>query len=153
MLQAGTEAPEHKLVGLDGGEQSLRALAADGPVLLAFFKVSCPVCQLALPFLERLKGGAVRVVPVSQDDAKATRDFHKAFGVTLETLLDEKVRRYPASNAFGIRQVPSLFQIEPNGTVSHAWEGFSKADMEALGKRAGREIFREGEKVPLFRPG
>ncbi len=140
MVKAGKAAPYFRELG--------------GPVLIAFFKVSCPVCQLALPFLERLKdNGRIRIVAVSQDDARSTAEFHKAFGVTLETLLDEKAQRYPASNAFGIRQVPTCFQVEPDGTISHAWEGFSKADMEALGRRAGVEIFRADERVPLMRPG
>lgn len=143
MLKPGSNAPHY------------RELAKEGPVLVAFFKVSCPVCQLTMPFLERLKSNAkVRVVAVSQDDAKATAEFNKAFGVTLETVLDEKSKGYPASNGFGITQVPTCFQVEPDGSISHAWEGFSKADMEALARRAGvAELFRPEERVPLMRPG
>ncbi len=143
MLDAAAKAPY------------FRELAEAGPALIVFFKVSCPVCQLTLPILERLKSnGRIRIVAVSQDDAKATAAFHRSFGVTLETRLDEKANGYPASNGFGIRQVPSAFQVEPGGAISHAWEGFSKTEMEALARRAGVDmLFGPGEQVPLWRPG
>ena len=49
-----------------------------GPVVAAFFKVSCPVCQLAFPYVERIfkayKGpGKFTLVGVSQDDAADTQ--------------------------------------------------------------------------------
>ena len=59
-----------------------------GPVVLAFFKVSCPTCQYAFPFLERLHRGirldkrAVKLVGVSQNTARETAAFTKQFGVT-----------------------------------------------------------------------
>jgi peroxiredoxin len=53
-LTTGTKAPEFELKGLDGKGFSLNDELALGPVVLAFFKVSCPTCQYALPFFERL---------------------------------------------------------------------------------------------------
>jgi len=61
---------------IDGKPFALRDELARRPVVLAFFKVSCPVCQYAFPFLERLYKAYgnknVALVGVSQDDAKAT---------------------------------------------------------------------------------
>src|SRR5215470_1601540 len=54
LVQAGTVAPEFHLPKLDGGEISLEEIAGDRPVLFAFYKVTCPVCQLTFPYLERL---------------------------------------------------------------------------------------------------
>lgn len=151
MLGVGEQAPSVTLHDGDGKAHSAASLAAKGPVLLAFFKISCPVCQLAFPFLNRLQGGEVRVVGVSQDDPEPTTEFVKRFSPGLTVLLD----RYPygASNQFGISSVPSLFQIEPDGRISYAWEGFSRDDMEQLGERAGMTVFQAGERVPVFRPG
>jgi peroxiredoxin len=47
-------APEFRLPRADGGEIGLEEIIAQGPALLAFFKTSCPVCQLTFPFLERI---------------------------------------------------------------------------------------------------
>jgi len=50
-LATGTKAPEFELKTLDGKKFSLRDELANGPVVLAFFKVSCPTCQYTFPFL------------------------------------------------------------------------------------------------------
>src|SRR5260370_42079489 len=55
---AGTKAPHFSLPavssGKDGGEFSLQAALKKGPVLAAFFKVSCPTCQYTFPSLESI---------------------------------------------------------------------------------------------------
>ena len=53
-LTAGTSAPDFKLQTMDGSHFSLSDALTRGPVVAAFFKVSCPVCQYAFPFLERI---------------------------------------------------------------------------------------------------
>src|SRR5215472_16197353 len=89
-LAAGIKAPEFKLKTLEGKKFSLADELARGPVVLAFFKVSCPTCQYAFPFLERLykaygsKG--VTLVGVSQNNASETAQFTKEFGVTFPML-------------------------------------------------------------------
>ncbi len=154
MLESGTRAPAVPLQG-----RPLADILARGPALLAFFKVSCPVCQYTFPFLERLYQGAGRdgaplqIIGVSQDKASATRDFVEEFGVTFPVLLDEAASGYPASNAFGLHSVPSLFLIEKDGTISQAGNGFSKQELEAIGSRVGVAPFQPGERVPDFRPG
>src|SRR6185295_9075194 len=109
-LEAGARAPEFKLQTLDGkGSQTLSAARAGGRVLLAFYKVSCPVCQYSLPFLERIhreSKGTARMFAISQDDASDTRKFHKEFGITMPALLDSEEQGYPASNAYGLTNVP-----------------------------------------------
>ncbi len=53
-LEAGVQAPEIELQYLDGSKFSLKEARKKGPVVAAFFKVSCPVCQMAFPYLERV---------------------------------------------------------------------------------------------------
>ena len=53
-LTAGTKAPDFTLKSIEGKEFSLSEQLAHGPVVLAFFKVSCSTCQYAFPFFERL---------------------------------------------------------------------------------------------------
>jgi peroxiredoxin len=159
MLGEGSRAPAFQLSGLDGSAPTLSDILARGPALLAFFKVSCPVCQYTFPFLERIHRGAggeragVQIFGVSQDQADATRDFNAEQGVTFPTLLDEAGKGYPASNAFGIQSVPTIFLVEPDGSISLSGTGFSKRDLEAIGARVGVAPFRAGERVPEQRPG
>jgi peroxiredoxin len=155
------EAPEFDLPALKGGRQSLRDLLAAGPVLLVFFKASCPTCQLTFPFLERLHqgriAGAPQVVAISQDDATATRNFNLRYGISLPMLLDPMgdggTARYPASNAYRITNVPTLFLIEPDGRISLSVVGFEKAEMEKLAARFGVTVFKATDRVPVFQPG
>jgi len=132
--------------------QAFRGMFNDGPVLLAFYKVSCPVCQLALPFLERLRGGGIQVVPVSQDDADAAAEFDAEFG-TRTAFLDNEDSGFVLSNAFGITNVPSMFLVEPGGAITWNSTGFFKRDLEDLAGRAGKPIFLPGEKVPEAKSG
>ena len=53
-LERGTTAPDFTLPAMDGKQFSLREALARRPVLAAFFKISCPTCQYALPFLQRI---------------------------------------------------------------------------------------------------
>lgn len=154
MLRRGMHAPRFELHDLAGGKQSLAQILERGPVLLALFKVSCPVCQLTFPFLELLADNdAMQVVGISQDDVSSTKTFNQRFGVTFPTLLDEVREGYPVSNAFGISTVPSAFLVETDGTISHSFAGFSKRDLEEIGKRVNVRPFLPNEYVPDFKAG
>ena len=162
-LEAGVAAPEMSLPLLDGRKFTLAEALKKGPVVAAFFKVSCPVCQLAFPFLERVyqaygKSGKFTFVGVSQDDAPDTQAFNKRFGVTFPVLLEQK--GYAVSNAYGLTNVPTVFLISPAGEIEFSWVSWSKADLEELSRRLARlngvspaAIFRPGEQVPDFKPG
>ncbi len=153
MLKAGTKAPAFRLDDAAGGKRSLEDILSRGPALVALYKISCPVCQLTFPFLDRMAKGSLQVIGISQDDERATEKFRKSYAPELPMLLDRDRQDYPASNAFGISHVPSLFLIEQDGTISRAWEGFVKSDMEAVGQRAGVAPFKPDEKVPEWKAG
>jgi peroxiredoxin len=162
-LAAGTKAPEFALKAMDGGRFSLRDELVRGPVVLAFFKVSCPTCQYAFPFLERLERayghGGARVIGVSQNDPKQTAAFTKEFGVTFPVLLDD-TETYPVSNAYGLTNVPTLFWIAQDGEIELSSVGWVKADfseisrkMAEFGKIQPGVLFKAGEEVRDFRAG
>jgi peroxiredoxin len=156
-LTAGQHAPDFQLDDLNGGKRTLSEVLAATPVFLAFFKVSCPTCQFTLPFLERmyreLAGGGAKMFAVSQDDAEATREFHREFGITMPTLLDSARGGYPASNVYLLSYVPSMFLIEKDSTISWSLVGFHKKELEALGSRLGVAPFRPEERVPEMKSG
>jgi len=162
-LATGTKAPGFELKTMDGKRFSLNDELARGPVVLAFFKVSCPTCQYAFPFLERLHRAygqkGVALVGVSQNDARDTAAFVKEFGVTFPVLLDD-TRSYPASNAYGLTNVPTLFWVAPDGEIEISSVGWVKADfdqinrkMAEVGKAAPAVVFKPGDDVRDFRAG
>ena len=161
-INTGDSAPRFTLKALDAKEYSLDLLLRRGPVVLAFFKISCPVCQFTLPFLQRISerfaGPNVSVIGISQDDLRSTKDFNQEYGLTFPTLVDDA--GYPASNAYGLTNVPTLFLIAPDGTVKVSCMGFDKAALEKIvselaqqQKASAAPLFRSDEIVPALKPG
>ena len=162
-LAQGVRAPEFSLSTIRGEQVSLADALRKGPVVLAFFKVSCPVCQYAFPFLERLyqanKAANVTVLGISQDNAAKTRNFLKEFGVTFPVALDDP-EGYRVSNSYGLTNVPTIFYIAPDGQIEVSCVSWSKADVEAINARLAAHrhqepsvLWRAGEEVRDFRAG
>jgi peroxiredoxin len=162
-IVAGNKAPAFSPKDSNGKDYSLSALLEKGPVVAAFFKVSCPVCQFTFPFLERLHqryGKSAAFLGISQDDAKATTKFAAEYGVTFPMPMDESAKNYPASNAYGLTNVPTVFLIESDGTISVVCLGFDKKGLEeiaaSLAQRqhiAAAALFRPDEPIPDHKPG
>lgn len=166
-LTVGAKAPEFEVRAMDGRQFVLRDELTRGPVVLAFFKVSCPTCQYTFPFLERLhqayghqsSGQKVSLLGVSQNNPKDTSTFTKEFGVTFPVLLDD-TDKYPVSNAYKLTNVPTIFWIAPDGEIEVSSVGWVKADFTEInrklaesGKVAPAVVFKPGEDVRDFRAG
>src|ERR1700686_380049 len=90
-LPAGTKAPDFSFPavfsGKDGNKEgdkfSSQSALQQGPVLAAFFKVSCPTCQYAFPYLERIHqahgSNAVTILGISQNTKDDTALFIKEY--------------------------------------------------------------------------
>ena len=156
LLDAGTRAPDFRISRIEGGEVSLADLVAHGPAVLAFFKITCPVCQMTFPFLERIHAAAKDALPiygVSQNGARDTRDFARQFGVTFPMLLDREDDGFPVSNAFGISSVPTIYVVDRGGVIASVVEGWSRRDIAALGERTGVNPLRPSDNVPEWKAG
>lgn len=162
-IQSGKEAPTFALPLLASGNFSLAEALGRGPVVVAFFKISCPVCQFAFPYLERIyqaaKGKNVTIVGVSQNGKEDTAAFAKQYGITFPIALDNP-RNYPVSNAYGITNVPTVFFVAKDGEIEVSSVGWSKADLEQMARKIADgahlgaiEVIRAGEDVPAFRAG
>jgi peroxiredoxin len=162
-IVAGNLAPGFSLKSLDGKEYSLSTLLERGPVVVAFFKISCPVCQFTFPFLERLykrygdTGAAF--LAISQDDARSTTRFAREYEVTFPVLIDDE-NGYVVSNAYGLTSVPTIFLIDTDGTVKVSCAGFDKKDLEDIAAELAERkkisltsLFRSDEVVPANKPG
>jgi len=152
-LAPGTQAPDFTLPSMDDKPFSLRAALARGPVLAAFFKISCPTCQYAFPFLQRIheahENKAVTIVGISQNTKKDTVAFIKEYGISFPVLLDD-THSYPVSNAYGLTNVPTIFWIAPDGDIEISSVGWVRKEMEEFNQRAAQAL-SEATK-PLFLP-
>jgi peroxiredoxin len=167
-LVPGTIAPAFTLSTMEGKQFSLQEALARGPVLLAFFKVSCPTCQYAFPFLQRLSLQRLQqahgnkdftLLGVSQNGKKDTAAFMKEYGITFPVLLDD-TSSFPVSNAYGLTNVPTVFWIVPDGEIEISSVGWVRKDMEELNRRAAQgssqstpPLFRPDEHIADFRAG
>jgi peroxiredoxin len=162
-LIAGTKAPSFELPAMDGSKFSLPEALARGPVLAVFFKVSCPVCQYAFPYFQRIYktygGKQVSIVGISQNDKPDTAAFLKKYGVTFPVLLDDP-KTYPASNAYGLTNVPTAFWISEGGVIEISSVGWSRKEFEEMASKAASAtrilpspIFQPSEQIADFRPG
>jgi peroxiredoxin len=160
-------APNARFRTPEGALLSTADVVAKGhglPVLLAFFKTSCPICRLAWPYLQRLHEAygrqAVHVVGVSQDDATSSRAYYaENGGATFDLVLDPEPT-FVASNAFQVESVPHLTLLSPQGAVLDVFTGWSKNRMEALALRLATAkavpfvpVVPPGDPVRDFAPG
>jgi len=161
-IRTGEAAPALSLPDTAGQTHSLAEALKKGPVLLAFFKVGCPTCQYAFPFIERLhrqfaaQGAAMW--GISQDDDAASRSFAAEYGISFPILIDRKP--YDVSNDYGVGYTPTLFLVAQDGEVKLAGDGFSKQDLlhaqkwlaQSFSTNPG-DLFLPSERVPEFKPG
>ncbi len=158
----GERAPDFSFRGTNGRVFSLNDALQKGPVVAAFFKISCPVCQFTFPFLERLYktygGNTATFWGISQDDARDTKEFCAEYGVTFPVLVEEE--GFPVSNKYALTNVPTIFLIQPDGKVRVSCVGFGKPEIEQiaseLASRQGRPpapVFFPNEVVPDHKPG
>ena len=147
-LPPGSAAPP--IPGVDFGS---------GPTALFFYKVTCPVCQMAAPKVqgyERAYPG--RIVGVGQDPAAKLADFGEAFGMSFPYVSDPDP--YRLSDAYGIRVVPTTFLVATDGTVRESVESWDRHGLNTVSRELAsltgteyRPISLEGDGLPAFRPG
>jgi peroxiredoxin len=152
-LEPGKIAPDFTLPDMLGNQVSLRDALSRGPVLAAFFKISCPTCQYTFPFLQRLyethPTRDFTLLGISQNTKKDTAAFLKEYGITFPVLLDDP-GDYPASNVYGITNVPSMFWISQDGMIEISSVGWIRKEFEEFNLKAAQ--ISSNTTSPLFRP-
>ena len=152
-LPIGTSAPLFELKTPDGRSFRLSEALQRGPVVLVFYKASCPTCQFTFPFIQQIysklrNSAGWTLWGISQDDVDETIEFGRQHGITFELLIDEYP--YAVSSAYGLHNVPAIFMIESGGTIILSEFGFSKS---ALNRIAGVSFFTANDGLPATRPG
>jgi len=163
-LPNDAKAQEFALTSTAGKPVVLSELLERGPVVLAFFKVSCPTCQYAFPYFERLsqlhKPEPVSFVGISQDDLADTQAFMKRYGVTFTVAIDD-AQRYIVSNAYKLTNVPTAYHVDRDGKIQMSSVGWARKDIEDINLKLSmmdpaqqqHPILKPGEEVAEYEAG
>ena len=164
-IEVGAKAPrlDEPLVDAEGQTHVVADALAGGPVLLGIYKSSCQASKTMLPFLERLRqrhaGTPLTVLGVSQDSANITRSFARRYGLAYPILIEPE--GFPVSQAFDIAATPTVYLLQPDGTVAFTTMGFFKEPVNELGAAVAAALGVESSPlvtdadadVPFFVPG
>lgn len=151
MIAAGAVAPSFALPDAVTGE-TVTDPWRDGRTVVVFFKVTCPVCKMVASKVTALAEGGARVVAVGEDPPAALQRYAAAEGQRVTTL--SEAAPYRVSDAYGVSSVPTLFLVEPDGTVADAVGGWDRIRWNAVAAACGAAaISVEGDGLPVFRPG
>ena len=162
-LPIGSRAPDFELKTADGIAIQFSTALESGPVVLAFYKSSCPTCQFTFPFIQQLFDGfgpdhRPMVLGISQDESEETIEFAAAAGAGFPILIDE--HPYGVSAAYEIHFVPTLYVVDPDHTVRVGDFGFSKPALSKIAsylaaeaRQAPPTLFTDADGLPETRPG
>lgn len=140
MLQVGAPAPNFVLSDPEGNPHPIGN--TDAPLTLAiFFKTSCPTCQYAWGFYERLHQAytnrGLRVLGISQHDAQKTSAYRARYNATFPHLLDTG---FSASRAYDPAFVPTGFLIDGRKVIIETFESWDRDKLNNLSRRIAETL-------------
>ena len=164
MLSVAAQAPDFTLNGIDGRQYSLSTALKQGPLLAVFIQTACPICDLIMPYLNRLAGAyggqSWHLWVISQNDQQASERYAQRFDAAFPLVVDDPAEGWTVSCAYDPPATPTLFLIGTDGRVQFSGQGFSKADLNAAGERIASHLGVQPAVVaerddgnPDFRPG
>lgn len=147
-LQPGSVAPP--IPGID---------FSSGPAALFFYKVTCPVCQMAAAPARRFEEAYPgRIRGVGQDPEEKLVEFDRTYGLGFPAVTD--LPPYQVSDAYGIRAVPTTFLVAQDGSVLDVVESWDREGLNRLSKELASLLDAEftliseaSDGLPPFRPG
>jgi peroxiredoxin len=147
-LQPGSTAPS--IPGLE---------SSAGPTILFFYKVTCPVCQMAAPPANRFQRAYPgRIHGIGQDPAEKLAEFDGTYGLGFPSVAD--LPPYEVSNAYGIRVVPTVFLIDQAASILDVVESWDREGLNRVSNQLATmldadfaTISEQGDGLPPFRPG
>ena len=150
-------APAFELA--DPGGRRIRFVPdAPGFKVLVFYKNSCPTCQFAMPYFDRLytRSKGARVHAVSQDTPQEAKDFAREYDLSMPQLVDP--HPHAVSRLYNIMNVPTLLVVDATGAIVLWSPAFVKADLleawSLLHPESGsRPLFGPLEAIPELKPG
>jgi peroxiredoxin len=150
-LSPGDRAPTFILPDASTGEDVTNTWR-DGPTVVAFFKVTCPVCQMAAPKVQALADGGARVVAIGEDPAPRLTAYARDYGQAVPTVSEPPP--YRVSDAYDVVAVPTLFLVDEDGTVADAVSGWDRERWNQVAASVGvGPVSTPGDGLPPYRPG
>jgi len=164
LMTPGERAPalDLPLAEPDAGRAIVPDPRGTKPVLVVFFKESCPTCRFTLPFVQRLhehvgpRGG--RILGVSQDGSAGARSLAAELRLSFPIGVDGP--GFPVSEAWGLVAVPTIYLVDAGGFVLRGSAGFHRADLEEMAAdlasavgSAPPVLYRGHESVPAMKAG
>jgi peroxiredoxin len=134
-LEVGALASHFALLGIDGHEYAVPGGVGEVPLLLVFFRSTCPTCDIAFPYINRLHEsypGQLAVWAVSQDDPEKARSYARKLRLSYPVLLDAPA--LDVSRLYDPPSTPTAYLVAPNGRIEFVAEGFAKADMNDISR-------------------
>jgi len=161
LIKPGDEAPSFSLPSLDGNREALRVWTGDKLskphvndekhlVILSFWATYCKPCKKEIPelmaFAKKHKEKKIKIflISIDKEGAEIVKPFIEKNKYTLPVLLDPYSR---TAERYGVRSVPALFVIGPDGNVGYSATGFSEdTDLVALLDKIAGDLLA-GKKV------
>jgi peroxiredoxin len=146
--------PAFSLADLDG---ETHTLPNGAPVLICFVKEDCETCNTAAPVLEAMHkayGTSVPLLLIAQSGA-GNAVYAQRHGLSMPVLDDSGCQ---TAFDWDIESVPSVFWLGNDGSVARQFEGFVRADWEALSVDIAAQAALPAAQVdwdnlPAWRPG
>ncbi|MCR5711346.1 MAG: alpha/beta fold hydrolase [Prevotella sp.] len=123
LVKAGTIAPDFKMKTPDGKTLQLSKYGKGKTVVLDFWASWCPDCRKDAPEVVRLYEKyhqyGVEFIGISMDtDVEAWKKTIEKYGITYPQVSElKKFRETDIAKAYGIKWIPSMVVVGPNGQV------------------------------------
>jgi cytochrome c biogenesis protein CcmG, thiol:disulfide interchange protein DsbE len=122
-LIVGKPAPDFVLQTVNGSVVHLTDFKGK-TLILDFWATWCASCDEQIPFFEKLQTETdlsnVVILGVTDENADDVRKWMDEYKRSFRTLVNAQI----ASDAFGVKSIPALLTISPDGIVTHLDSGF-----------------------------
>jgi peroxiredoxin len=161
LLETGALAPHFTLLGIDGKEYRLPNSLESQPSLLVFFKTTCATCDLAFPYINRLREtypDGWHLWAIAQDPPAVAAEYASKHAISYPVLIDAP--DYDVSRLYDPAATPTLFLNDDRGRTVYTTHGFAKDDLNEISRILAETLNVEPVTIaqaddgqPAFKPG
>lgn len=123
LIQPGTTAPDFKMQTVEGQAFQFSTYAKGKTVVLDFWASWCPDCRKDAPEVVRMyqayRQSGLEFLGVSMDtDAEAWKNAIEKYGIEYPQVSElKKFKETDISKAYGVKWIPSMVVVDPDGKV------------------------------------